>query len=222
MLRKIAVLASGNGTNLQALIDAINTGFIKNAEINVVISNRKQAYALERARNNDIEALWINSKEFFDCDEYNERILSELKSRGIDLVLLAGYMKVLNWKFARDFEGRIMNVHPSLIPAFCGKGFYGNRVHEAVLASGVKITGATVHFVDEGIDTGPIILQKAIMVRPDETVESLKERVLEVEHRLYPLAVKLFCENRLRVIGKKVIILPQTKQRRRNECQEEL
>lgn len=222
MLRKIAVLASGNGTNLQALIDAINTGFIKNAEINVVISNRKQAYALERARNNDIEALWINSKEFLDCDEYNERILSELKSRGIDLVLLAGYMKVLNWKFARDFEGRIMNVHPSLIPAFCGKGFYGNRVHEAVLASGVKITGATVHFVDEGIDTGPIILQKAIMVRPDETVESLKERVLEVEHRLYPLAVKLFCENRLRVIGKKVIILPQTKQRRRNECQEEL
>jgi len=222
LLRKIAVLASGNGTNLQALIDAINTGFIKNAEINVVISNRKQAYALERARNNDIEALWINSKEFLDCDEYNERILSELKSRGIDLVLLAGYMKVLNWKFARDFEGRIMNVHPSLIPAFCGKGFYGNRVHEAVLASGVKITGATVHFVDEGIDTGPIILQKAIMVRPDETVESLKERVLEVEHRLYPLAVKLFCENRLRVIGKKVIILPQTKQRRRNECQEEL
>ncbi|MCD6159723.1 MAG: phosphoribosylglycinamide formyltransferase [Kosmotoga sp.] len=222
MLKKIAVLASGNGTNLQALIDAINTGFIKNAEINVVISNRKQAYALERARNNDIEALWINSKEFLDCDEYNERILSELKSRGIDLVLLAGYMKVLNWKFARDFEGRIMNVHPSLIPAFCGKGFYGNRVHEAVLASGVKITGATVHFVDEGIDTGPIILQKAIMVRPDETVESLKERVLEVEHRLYPLAVKLFCENRLRVIGKKVIILPQTKQRRRNECQEEL
>jgi len=222
LLKKIAVLASGNGTNLQALIDAINTGFIKNAEINVVISNRKQAYALERARNNDIEALWINSKEFLDCDEYNERILSELKSRGIDLVLLAGYMKVLNWKFARDFEGRIMNVHPSLIPAFCGKGFYGNRVHEAVLASGVKITGATVHFVDEGIDTGPIILQKAIMVRPDETVESLKERVLEVEHRLYPLAVKLFCENRLRVIGKKVIILPQTKQRRRNECQEEL
>ncbi|WP_367115388.1 phosphoribosylglycinamide formyltransferase [Kosmotoga sp.] len=221
-MKKIAVLASGNGTNLQALIDAINTGFIKNAEINVVISNRKQAYALERARNNDIEALWINSKEFLDCDEYNERILSELKSRGIDLVLLAGYMKVLNWKFARDFEGRIMNVHPSLIPAFCGKGFYGNRVHEAVLASGVKITGATVHFVDEGIDTGPIILQKAIMVRPDETVESLKERVLEVEHRLYPLAVKLFCENRLRVIGKKVIILPQTKQRRRNECQEEL
>lgn len=209
MRKNLAVLASGNGTNLQALIDSVNSGWIKNAVIKVVISNKKNAYALERARNGGIEALWISSKRYPTCDLYNEQIIRELLKRKIDLVVLAGYMKILSVRFVRAFKGRIINIHPSLIPAFCGKGYYGEKVHEAVLASGVKVTGATVHFVDEGIDTGPIILQEALEVRPDDTVESLKQRVLEIEHRIFPLAVKLFCEDRLRINGNKVEILSQ-------------
>lgn len=209
MRKNLAVLASGNGTNLQALIDSVNSGWIKNAVIKVLISNKKNAYALERARNGGIEALWISSKRYPTCDLYNEQIIRELLKRKIDLVVLAGYMKILSVRFVRAFKGRIINIHPSLIPAFCGKGYYGEKVHEAVLASGVKVTGATVHFVDEGIDTGPIILQEALEVRPDDTVESLKQRVLEIEHRIFPLAVKLFCEDRLRINGNKVEILSQ-------------
>jgi len=207
--KNLAVLASGNGTNLQVLIDSVNSGWIKNAVIRVVISNRKNAYALERARNNGIETLWISSKQYPTCDLYNEQIIQELLKRKIDLVILAGYMKILSVRFVRVFKGRIINIHPSLIPAFCGKGYYGEKVHEAVLASGVKVTGATVHFVDEGIDTGPIILQEAIEVRPNDTVESLKQRVLEIEHRIFPLAVKLFCEDRLKIKGNRVEILSQ-------------
>ncbi|QIB27418.1 phosphoribosylglycinamide formyltransferase [Caloranaerobacter azorensis] len=201
----IGVLISGSGTNLQALIDSIDKGYI-NGKIKVVISNRKDAYGLVRARKNLIEALYINRKEFNSDIEFDLKILDELEKRQVELVVLAGYLKVLSKEFVNRYKNRIINIHPSLIPSFCGKGYYGEKVHRAVLDYGVKITGATVHFVDEGADTGPIILQEAVFVDDNDTVDTLKERVLEIEHKLLPMAVKLFCENKLEVIGRKVII----------------
>ncbi|KGG80031.1 phosphoribosylglycinamide formyltransferase [Caloranaerobacter azorensis H53214] len=201
----IGVLISGGGTNLQALIDSIDKGYI-NGKIKVVISNRKDAYGLVRARKNLIEALYINRKEFNSDIEFDLKILDELEKRQVELVVLAGYLKVLSKEFVNRYKNRIINIHPSLIPSFCGKGYYGEKVHRAVLDYGVKITGATVHFVDEGADTGPIILQEAVFVDDNDTVDTLRERVLEIEHKLLPMAVKLFCENKLEVIGRKVII----------------
>jgi len=204
---RIGVLISGSGTNLQALMDAIDTGRIPNAKIVVVISNRRSAYGLERARAHGIPAECILKREFEDEEAFNRAILERLKYYGVDLVVLAGYLSILSPEVVRSYPNRIINIHPSLIPAFSGKGFYGERVHRAVLDYGAKITGATVHFVDEGTDTGPIILQCPVEVKDDDDVHSLAARVLEVEHQLLPEAVRLFVEGRLSVEGRKVRIL---------------
>lgn len=201
----IGVLISGGGTNLQAIIDSIEAGNIK-GEIKIVISNRKDAYGLVRAEKAGIETLYINRQKFNTEEEYNDRILEELRKRNIDLVVLAGYLKVLSKGFIKKYRGRIINIHPSLIPSFCGKGCYGEKVHEMVLEHGVKVTGVTTHFVDEGTDTGPIILQKVIGVKDDDTVETLKAKVLTVEHEILPETIRLFCEGKLFIKGRKVII----------------
>lgn len=206
-MTRIGVLISGSGTNLQALMDAIDTGCIPNAKVVVVISNRRSAYGLERARAHGIPAECILKREYEDEEAFNRAILERLKYYGVDLVVLAGYLSILSPEVVRSYPNRIINIHPSLIPAFCGKGFYGERVHRAVLDYGAKITGATVHFVDEGTDTGPIILQRPIEVKEDDDVHSLAARVLEVEHQLLPEAVRLFVEGRLAVEGRKVRIL---------------
>jgi phosphoribosylglycinamide formyltransferase-1 len=205
-IKRIAVLASGRGTNLQAVMDGIKSGRVKNADLRLVISDNPKAYALERARASGIEALWINPAAFPGREEYNRELIGQLKKRQVDLVVLAGYMRILSSEFVRAYKDAIINVHPSLIPSFCGKGYYGERVHREALEYGVKVTGATVHFVDEGTDTGPIILQQAVEVLPEDTVESLAERVLEVEHLLLPRAVDLYCRGRLKIEGRRVWI----------------
>ncbi|MFS8500420.1 MAG: phosphoribosylglycinamide formyltransferase [Caldicoprobacter sp.] len=206
-MMRIGVLISGSGTNLQALMDAIDAGYIPDAKIAVVISNRKSAYGLERAKAHGIPAECILKKDFEDEEAFNRAILERLRFYGVDLVVLAGYLSILSPEVVRSYPNRIINIHPSLIPAFCGKGFYGEKVHRAVLDYGVKITGATVHFVDEGTDTGPIILQRPVEVKEDDDVRSLAARVLEVEHQLLPEAVRLFVEGKLAVEGRKVRIL---------------
>ncbi|NPV43376.1 MAG: phosphoribosylglycinamide formyltransferase [Firmicutes bacterium] len=203
---KLGVLVSGGGTNLQAVIDSIEQGKIR-GEVRVVISSNPEAFALERAQKYGIPSIYIGRRDFATREEYEGEMIKALKGYGVELVLLAGFMTVLSPGFISEFRNRIMNIHPALIPAFCGKGFYGKRVHEAVLEYGVKVTGATVHFVDEGTDTGPIILQEAVPVLDDDTVDSLAERVLKVEHRLYPEAVRLYSEGRLKIEGRRVRIL---------------
>ncbi|MBF8982901.1 phosphoribosylglycinamide formyltransferase [Lutibacter sp. B2] len=198
---KIAVFVSGGGTNLQALIDHIEEGEMP-ARIECVLSSKEDAYGLERARNHNIEGIFIGKKNYPECNERTCKILGILENYKIDLIVLAGYMGILDKAIIEEYRHRIINIHPSLIPSFCGKGFYGEKVHEGVLAYGAKITGATVHFVDEGTDTGPIILQKSVSVEDDDTVESLAKRVLKVEHELLPKAVKLFSEGRLKVEGR--------------------
>lgn len=204
-LVRIGVLISGNGTNLQALIDSIDNGEI-NGEICVVISDKEGAYGLERAKKYGIEAISIVKKNYDSDTEFNKSIINELKKRDIELVVLAGYLKQLSSEFIHEFRNRIINIHPSLIPSFCGKGYYGERVHRAVLEYGVKVTGATVHFVDEGTDTGPIILQRTVDINNSDTVETLQKKVLEIEHILLPKAVKLFCDKRLKIIDRKVLL----------------
>jgi phosphoribosylglycinamide formyltransferase-1 len=202
---KIGVLISGSGTNLQSLIDNIEQGFVK-GEISVVISNKENAYGLERARQHNIDAVFINQKKFESFRKFNDEIIEVLKSHNVDLVILAGYLKLLSNKFIETYRNKIINIHPSLIPSFCGKGFYGIHVHEAVIEYGVKVSGATVHFVDEGADTGPIIMQETVEVNYDDNKETLQQKVLKVEHKLLPLAVKYFCEGKLQVKGRKVRI----------------
>jgi phosphoribosylglycinamide formyltransferase-1 len=197
---KIAVLVSGGGTNLQAILDAIDRGSITNAAIDVVISNNAGAYALERAKNHGIDALCISPKSFDSREEFNHALTETIKSRGIDLVVLAGYLVILPPELIRAYPNRIINIHPSLIPSFCGKGFYGLKVHEEALRRGVKVTGATCHFVDEGTDTGPIILQKAVDIQPDDTPETLQRRVMEqAEWLIMPHAIDLIANDRVRV-----------------------
>ena len=203
---KIGVLISGGGTNLQAIIDNIENGCI-NGKIQLIISNRKDAYGLERGKKAGIESLYVNPKNFTNTDEYNLRLIKEFKDRDVDLVVLAGYLKILSSEFIQEFRNRIINIHPSLIPSFCGDGYYGERVHKAVLDYGCKVTGATVHFVDEGTDTGPIILQRCVEVEDDETVQSLQKKVLKVEHEILVNAVRLYCDNLISVEGKHVKIL---------------
>jgi phosphoribosylglycinamide formyltransferase-1 len=203
----IGVLISGNGTNLQAIIDGIKEGRI-NGSIKLVISNRKDAYGLVRCQKENIESMYINPKEYDDL-AYNRRLMEEFKKRDIDLIVLAGYMRVLSKEFVENYENRIINIHPSLIPSFSGKGYYGERVHRAALDYGVKYTGATVHFVDEGTDTGPIILQEVVPVYDEDTVETLSQRVLEVEHRILVEAVSLYCQNKLIIDGRKVKIVKE-------------
>ena len=205
---KIAVLVSGGGTNLQAIIDAIDNGTITNTEIKVVISNNKNAYALERARNHGIESLCISPKDYEDRGQFNEAFLEKLNSYEVDLVVLAGFLVVIPEMMIKQYRNRIINIHPSLIPSFCGTGFYGLKVHEGVLSRGVKVTGATVHFVDEGTDTGPIILQKAVEVQQGDTPEVLQRRVMEqAEWVIMPKAIDLIANGKVSVVDGKAIIV---------------
>lgn len=207
-MMNIAVLVSGGGTNLQALIDAQNRGEIKNGKITLVIASKPDAYALERAKKNNIATKVIARKEYADVHTYTSAVRDALLEAGADLVVYAGFMTILDAQIVEAFPYKMMNVHPALIPSFCGKGFYGLHVHDAVLASGVKLTGATVHFVTEDCDAGPIILQKAVEVKSDDTSEILQKRVMEeCEWKILPRAVSLFCEGRIKVVGNKTEIV---------------
>ena len=204
----IAVLVSGGGTNLQALIDAEKRGEIKNGKITCVISSNPDAYALERAKNNGIETVVVPKKDYPDRSEYTAAVTNALVEAKADLVVYAGFMIILDSQIVKAFPNKMMNVHPALIPSFCGKGFYGLRVHEAVLASGVKLTGATVHFVTEDCDAGPIIAQKAVPVLNGDTPETLQRRVMEeCEWKILPEAVSLFCQGRIKINGNKTEII---------------
>lgn len=206
-MMNIAVLVSGGGTNLQALIDAEKRGEIKNGKITCVISSNPDAYALERAKNNGIETVVVPKKDYPDRSEYTAAITNALVEAKADLVVYAGFMIILDSQIVKAFPNKMMNVHPALIPSFCGKGFYGLRVHEAVLASGVKLTGATVHFVTEDCDAGPIIAQKAVPVLNGDTPETLQRRVMEeCEWKILPEAVSLFCQGRISVEGRRTVI----------------
>lgn len=206
MLR-LAVLVSGGGTNLQALIDASEQGSIKNAQLAVVISNKKDAYALERAARHGIKSLCISPKDFKNREAFHQALVDALDAERIDLVVLAGYLVILPKILIQKYRDRIINIHPSLIPSFCGAGYYGLKVHEGVLARGVRVTGATVHFVDEGTDTGPILLQKAVEVKPDDTPEILQRRVMEeAEWKLLPQAVDLIANGKVTIADGKVSI----------------
>ena len=205
---KIAVLVSGGGTNLQAIIDAIADGTITDTQIVTVISNNAGAYALERANAAGIAASCISPKNYESRALFNEALQEAVQASGADLIVLAGFLVVIPEQMIRAYRNRIINIHPSLIPSFCGTGYYGLKVHEGVLARGVKVTGATVHFVDEGTDTGPILLQKAVEVRQDDTPQSLQRRVMEeAEWKLLPRAIDLIAHDRVRVEGAKTVIL---------------
>lgn len=204
---KICVLVSGGGTNLQAIIDGIENKKISNTEISLVISNNKKAYALERAKNHKIPCACISPKDFHTRDEFNQILIEKIDEFQVDLIVLAGFLLVVPESIIKKYTNRIINVHPSLIPSFCGKGFYGLKVHENAIDRGVKITGATVHFVDEGTDTGPIILQKAVNVLQDDTPESLQQRVMdEAEWVILPEAINLIASANVVVIDGKVNI----------------
>ncbi len=206
MLR-IAVCVSGGGTNLQAIIDAIRYEMITNTEISVVISNNINAYALIRAEQNNLPGVCVSPKDYETREEFHRALLETLDSYDVDLVVLAGFLVVLPQEMVKKYKNRIINIHPSLIPSFCGKGYYGLKVHEAVLERGVKITGATVHFVDEGTDTGPIILQHAVEVRQDDTPETLQRRVMkEAEWKILPEAIHLIANGQVAVFNKTVMI----------------
>ena len=201
-MKNIVVLVSGGGTNLQALIDAQSRGEIKNGKITCVISSNPNAYALERAENNGIETEVIRRKDFDTFEEYDSSLTKLLQSKNADVVVLAGFMTILGSKVIKAFENRIINIHPALIPSFCGEGYYGLRVHEEALKKGVKVTGATAHFVNEICDGGPIIIQKAVYTKPGDTPEVLQRRVMEeAEWKILPKAVSLFCEDKIKVIG---------------------
>lgn len=203
----IAVLVSGGGTNLQALIDAEKRGEIVNGKITCVISSKPGVYALERAEKNGIPAVVIARSDYKDIASYTAAVTKELQDRKADLVVYAGFMTILDSQIVKAFPGKMMNVHPALIPSFCGKGFYGLHVHEAVLESGVKLTGATVHFVTEECDGGPIIMQKAVPVLKGDTPEVLQKRVMqECEWKILPESVSLFCQGRIKIIGNKTQI----------------
>ena len=206
MLR-IAVLVSGGGTNLQAIMDAVADGKITNTEIATVISNNKNAYALERAAKAGIPNCCISPKDYADRAQFHEALLAALDEAQVDLIVLAGFLVVLPEQMITSYRNRIVNIHPSLIPSFCGKGFYGLKVHEGALARGVKVTGATVHFVDEGTDTGPIILQKAVEVLPGDTPEVLQRRVMEqAEWVILPQAINLIANGKVTVENGHVVI----------------
>ena len=203
----MGVLVSGGGTNLQKILDAQQGGGIPNGAVRVVIASRGDSYALERAKKAGVEAFALCRKDYPDVESYSEALIDALKSRGVELVVLAGFLTITGDNFVRAFENRIMNVHPALLPAFGGKGFYGLHVHEAVLERGCKLTGATVHFANEVCDGGPIILQKAVEVKEGDTPEALQRRVMEeAEWELLPRAISLFCEGKLEVAQGKVHI----------------
>lgn len=204
---KIAVLVSGGGTNLQALIDAEKRGELGNGEITLVIASKPGVYALERAANNGIESKVIARKEYDSIAEYSKVLADTMTEACIDLVVLAGFLTIIDKQVYERFPNRILNVHPALIPSFCGKGFYGLHVHEAALEKGVKVSGATVHIVTPECDAGPIVLQKAVEVKQDDTPESLQKRIMEeAEWKILPAAVRLFCDGKITVENNKVYI----------------
>ncbi len=205
-MKRLAVMVSGGGTDLQSVIDGVEDGRIP-AEIVVVIASKPGIYALERARKAGIPGIVICKKEYADEEAFFEANLAALRQYGAEGVILAGYLSILGKRMIEAFPNKIINIHPSLIPSFCGKGYYGLKVHKAALEYGVKVSGATVHFVDEGADTGPIIAQRSVPVLPGDTPETLQQRVLEVEHEILPEAVALFCQDRLKVQGRRVSIL---------------
>ena len=199
-MKNIAVLVSGGGTNLQALIDAENRGETGNGKITCVISSKEDAYALERAKNNGIKTIVLKRKDYPDVASYSKAMAETLKAENADLVVYAGFMTILDEQVCNAFPYKMINVHPALIPSFCGKGFYGLHVHEAALAKGVKLSGATVHFVTEECDGGPIILQKAVEVKNGDTPETLQKRIMEeAEWKILPYAVKLFCDDKIEI-----------------------
>ncbi|MBO8463866.1 MAG: phosphoribosylglycinamide formyltransferase [Firmicutes bacterium] len=207
MLR-VGILVSGGGTNLQAIIDAVENKTITNTEIVTVISNNKTAYALERAKKHGIESICISPKDYATREQFHEALYQALEERELDLVVLAGYLVVIPEKIITKYENRILNIHPSLIPSFCGTGYYGLTVHEKALERGVKVTGATVHFVDTGTDTGPILLQQPVMVEQDDTPKTLQQRVMEeAEWVILPKAIHLIANGKVTVENGKTIIL---------------
>ena len=206
-MKRIAVFVSGGGTNLAALIEAEKSGILKSGKICCVISSKEDAYALTRAKENGIGTYVVRKKDFSSQDEQDMRLIAILESEQIDLIVLAGYMSILSERFTRTYQNRIINVHPALIPSFCGDGYYGLRVHQAALDYGVRLTGATVHFVNEITDGGAIILQKAVEIKAGDTPEILQRRVMEeAEWKLLPQACELFCADRLIVSGRTVTI----------------
>ena len=205
--KRIAVLVSGGGTNLQALIDAEKRGELGNGKISLVISSKPDVYALERAKNNGIESLVLARKAYDSISDYSKALADALTAADVDLVVLAGFLTIFDEQVYKRFPNKILNVHPALIPSFCGKGFYGLHVHEAALAKGVKLSGATVHIVTPECDAGPIVLQKAVEVKQDDTPETLQRRIMEeAEWKILPEAVRLFCEDRITVVNNKVLI----------------
>ncbi|MBQ7739778.1 MAG: phosphoribosylglycinamide formyltransferase [Eubacterium sp.] len=206
-MMNIAVFVSGGGTNLQALIDAEARGEIKNGKITFVLASNENAYALKRAEKAGIESAVVNRKEYGSKAEYDKAILKALEGRNIELIVLAGFLSILGEDLIKEYRNRIINIHPSLIPLFCGDGFYGKRVHTAVLESGVKVTGATAHFVNEITDGGAIILQKAVPVEQGDNEDILQYRVMrQAEWEILPKAVSLFCEGKIKISGNKTII----------------
>ncbi len=204
---KIAVLVSGGGTNLQAIIDAVDNGTITNTEIGMVFSNNRNAYALERAKKHGIKTEVLVPSEFESRDKFNDAFYELLIKENPDLIVLAGCLVVIPAKIVNAFSGRIINIHPSLIPSFCGTGYYGLKVHEKVLERGVRVSGATVHFVDEGTDTGPIILQKAVYIRPDDDAKTLQRRIMEqAEWKILPEAINLIANGKVSIESGRVII----------------
>jgi phosphoribosylglycinamide formyltransferase-1 len=204
---RLGVLVSGRGSNLQAILDHAHRGQL-DARVAVVLSDVPDAYALERARRAGAPAIAVPRKDYASKDEFNRAILEHLRAHDVDLVVLAGYLRILGDELVDAYQGRLMNIHPSLIPSFCGKGMHGLKVHQAALDSGVKVSGVTVHFVEKDVDTGPIILQRAVPVEDDDTAETLAERVLHQEHQIYAEAIQLFAEGRLKVEGRRVRVLP--------------
>jgi len=206
-MKNIAVLVSGGGTNLQALIDAEKRGETGNGKITCVISSKEDAYALERAKNNGIKTIVLKRKDYSDVASYSKAMAETLKAENADLVVYAGFMTILDEQVCNAFPYKMINVHPALIPSFCGKGFYGLHVHEAALAKGVKLSGATVHFVTEECDGGPIILQKAVEVKNGDTPETLQKRIMEeAEWKILPYAVKLFCDDKIEIRNGKAVV----------------
>ena len=205
--KRIAVLVSGGGTNLQALIDAEKRGELGNGKITLVIASKPGVYALERAKNNGIDSLVLARKDYDSIAAYSGALADALEAAAADLVVLAGFLTIIDEQVYERFPNRILNVHPALIPSFCGKGFYGLHVHEAALEKGVKVSGATVHIVTPECDAGPIVLQKAVEVREDDTPETLQKRIMEeAEWKILPKAVRLFCEGKITVAENKVYI----------------
>ena len=205
---KVGVLVSGGGTNFQAIVDAIETGNLVDTEIVTLVSSNPNAYALERAKRHNIDAVCIRKKDYDTDILYQQALIDHMKNKNVGLIVMAGFMVVIGSLFIKEFENRIINIHPSLIPSFCGNGYYGLKVHEAALKKGVKVTGATVHFVTEETDAGPIIMQKPVFILDEDTPELLQKRVMEeAEWKILPRTIQLFAHNRLKVIGNHVKIL---------------